>query len=114
MSFAMCNPESIGDTHQINGNNLNCDFGVADKTFFQFYHCDGDVTIVDPVNATCSGDWQQTNSTNVFITLGQSFDISQLDPVLMSAYVGSGFLILVPLWAGCLGIKYLLNAAKNF
>jgi len=38
------------------------------------------------------------------------FDISQLDPVEIAGFVGSGFFVLIPLWVAVIGGTYLLKA----
>jgi hypothetical protein len=38
------------------------------------------------------------------------FDASHLDPVLIAGAVGTGFFILVPLWAASIGVKYLIRS----
>lgn len=53
-------------------------------------------------NTVCSTGWQQS-------VLAVPFDPSTLDPLLIAGAVGTGFFILVPVWAAALGVKYLLK-----
>lgn len=68
----------------------------------EYLACDGEIDLTD---LTCSTDWTVLNTA-------QSFDPSTLDPVLIAGAVGTGFFILVPLWAACFGVRYLINAIR--
>jgi hypothetical protein len=53
---------------------------------------------------SCSTGWQLIQYQQVV-----PFDPSQLDPQFLGAAFGVGFLILVPVWAACMGVRYLIS-----
>ncbi len=95
---------------------LACSGGAYETEWFAFFECTegGTITEVDAFNHQCSTSWQQvTFSAGAGGTPDTgSFDPSTLDPGLMAAFLGSGFFILLPLWAASWGVKALIQSVK--
>lgn len=69
--------------------------------------CDGTITEMGGGAYQCSVDWVSAMYDS------STFDPSQLDPGLMAAFIGSGFFILLPLWAASAGVVWLLKTIKG-
>lgn len=69
--------------------------------------CSGTVTESGGV-PQCSEAWQIVDYSTVV-----PFDPSQLDPATLGAMFGAGFLVLVPIWAACIGVRVLLNLVRG-
>lgn len=70
--------------------------------------CDG--TITEDINGviTCSEAWQ-FRTYEAVVAFDPALD---LDPVLIAGAVGTGFFILVPIWAAGLGVRKLLSMIR--
>lgn len=71
--------------------------------------CDDQIVYVGPEPSelssyVCSTGWSTMPTTQ--------FDVSNLDPALIAGSVGVGFFVLVPLWAACFAVRYLLRAIR--
>jgi|TARA_R110000737_G_C14613111_1_gene491377 hypothetical protein len=66
--------------------------------------CSGVVTIVDE-NPRCDEGW--TTSTHV-----APFQISDLDPIVMTGMFATGFVLFIVPWAAAYGAKQLLSLLK--
>lgn len=124
-SYAVCFNFADGDVSR-SGKYLTCLNGVMDASEYHstlyIYECPATDSIdhnnADGTSAICPGGW-----TNYPILVNlieqdssgspQSFDITQLDPGLMAAYLGAGFFIMLPLWAGCWGVQQLLKLVRS-
>lgn len=69
--------------------------------------CSGSITIGNDGQALCSTGWE-------IAAYVAPFHISQLDPVAIASYIGSGFFVLVPIWAAVVGCRALLDAIKPY
>lgn len=61
--------------------------------------------VVDLSALTCSTGWQT-------VVTNPPFDPSQLDPVGLGAMFGAGFFVMLPVWAACEGVRFLLSMVK--
>lgn len=66
--------------------------------------CSGPVTVDVTHVPACADGW--------VLTQIDPFDVSQIDPVQVAGFVGSGFFILLPLWAAVIGGKTLYQSIK--
>jgi hypothetical protein len=41
------------------------------------------------------------------------FNITDVDPVVFVTYLGSGFFLMLPLWAATIGLRTLIHAVKG-
>ena len=64
--------------------------------------CGGTITLNNQGSPLCDTGW----------ILEPVFDISQLDPVTVAAYVGGGFFLLLPLWVAVIGGRALIQSIK--
>lgn len=69
--------------------------------------CAGQIIIDGSGAPTCSTGWQLVQYEQVV-----PFDVSQLDPAILGAAFGAGFFVMVPVWAACIGARFLLNMVK--
>lgn len=69
--------------------------------------CSGVVTEADGV-ASCSTGWQLVQYQQVV-----PFDPSQLDPYMVGVMFAGGFFILVPVWAACKGVEFLVSMFRG-
>lgn len=104
------------NTAVADGQSLVCSGGAYETEWFAYFECvdAGTIESADAINNSCSTSWQQvTFSAGAGGTPDTgSFDPSTLDPGLMAAFLGSGFFILLPLWAASWGVKALLQSVK--
>lgn len=119
MTYASClEVGSLGGiSHSSSGVQLDCDPVAFEDYDIVFYRCTGEVTDFsfdeNGAHVQCSTDWAYVGDVNQVVSdAAQSFDVSQLDPQLMAAYLGSGFFILLPLWAAAYGVKALIQTVK--
>ena len=119
MQYASCLEvgSAGGQSHGSTGGALDCNPIAFEDYDIVFYRCPGEVVgaTIDEngTHVLCSTDWVAIGDVNAVISeAAQSFDVSQLDPQLMAAYIGSGFFILLPLWAAAYGVKALIQTIK--
>ena len=67
------------------------------------YTCDQGLTIA---NLTCDDAPELCAEQPV----PAPFDPADLDPTMIAGAIGTGFFVLLPVWAAALGVKYLLRA----
>lgn len=65
--------------------------------------CAGPITEDASGAAICVDGWQQ-------VVHAAPFDWSMIDPVLIAAYLGSGFFIMLPIWVAIVGGRALIHA----
>ena len=65
--------------------------------------CPGPITTDVDGHLLCVDGWQSA-------VVSVPFDVSAIDPGTAAAFIGSGFFILLPLWAAVYGGRVLLNA----
>lgn len=69
--------------------------------------CEETVTFTIDGAPLCSSGWQTLQYEAVV-----PFDPSQLDPTMLAVMFAGGFFILVPVWAACVGLKYLMSMLR--
>lgn len=85
----------------------------ADITQLNGVVCPGEATQLDSVTFECLSEWLIVPSSEFIQEDSQSFNPADLDPLLMAAFIGSGYFILLPLWAASWGVRELLKLVKT-
>ena len=81
----------------------------ADLTDVNRVICPGAVTQIDSVTYECLSEWAVTPLDES----SPQFNIADLVPLLMAAFIGSGYFILLPFWAASGGVRELLKLVKT-
>lgn len=67
--------------------------------------CPGSISFDFDGNPICESGWL----TQIALV---PFDISQIDPVVATAFFGAGFALPIAPWAASIGVKYLLSLIR--